>query len=309
MTTTTLDEATAANPNEKANSSTADPTTSELLTLIVEQRQQFEARLGVLEAENARLRSPVGLVAVDRHAHPENDTTNNGDEVSNRRGFLRGAAAVAAGAGLLLAGRTEQAAAVDGSAIIQGQTNTGTGTTTITSTGNQALKVNGAPNSEGVFGVCDGWAVFGSSNTGFAVRGVTNTGYSLFAAGTNPRIGINASSYPSAPTTGTFNTGDIIKNPSGNLWLCVTGGTPGTWRRIGGPISRTTLPTPKRHTSRLHRERNRHRSRNHGNKHLTSNHKPRPSPSTRRLSSNQRNHRHIAPTHPAPQEPSQPQAT
>ena len=37
-----------------------------------------------------------------------------------------------------------------------------------------------------------------------------------------------------APATGTFAAGDFVVDQSGALWVCVSGGTPGTWKQIGG---------------------------------------------------------------------------
>jgi hypothetical protein len=37
-----------------------------------------------------------------------------------------------------------------------------------------------------------------------------------------------------APASGTFSIGDFIIDRAGSLWVCTTGGTPGTWAEIGG---------------------------------------------------------------------------
>ena len=38
------------------------------------------------------------------------------------------------------------------------------------------------------------------------------------------------------PTTGTFNVGDyVVDRTIGGIWICVTAGTPGTWRPTGSP--------------------------------------------------------------------------
>jgi hypothetical protein len=39
------------------------------------------------------------------------------------------------------------------------------------------------------------------------------------------------------PTAGTYVTGDIARDDGGNLFVCVTGGSPGTWRRLAGPAT------------------------------------------------------------------------
>ena len=39
-----------------------------------------------------------------------------------------------------------------------------------------------------------------------------------------------------APSSGTFNVGDyVVDRTSGGFWVCVTAGSPGTWRPIGSP--------------------------------------------------------------------------
>jgi hypothetical protein len=37
----------------------------------------------------------------------------------------------------------------------------------------------------------------------------------------------------SGPTSGTWNAGDVAPDSRGSFWVCTTGGTPGTWVRIG----------------------------------------------------------------------------
>jgi hypothetical protein len=46
-----------------------------------------------------------------------------------------------------------------------------------------------------------------------------------------------------APASGTFATGDLIVDTSGNLWVCTSGGSPGTWVKIrGGTAPAATAP-------------------------------------------------------------------
>ena len=161
-------------------------------------------------------------------------------EGSDRRRFLKGAAVAAAGAGFMLVNRPEAAAAADGSNLVLGTGNTSTSTTVLTSSAGRAFVLLGAAGLEGVNSTCNGpsgYGVLGFSDTGYGVRGQSNTGYALHATGTNPRIGINGSTYASAPTSGSFVTGDILKDAVDELWLCTVSGTPGTWRRLGGPGS------------------------------------------------------------------------
>lgn len=52
---------------------------------------------------------------------------------------------------------------------------------------------------------------------------------------------VNASAYigavnGAAPTTGAHNVGDyVVDRTTGGFWVCVTAGTPGTWRPVGSP--------------------------------------------------------------------------
>lgn len=39
-----------------------------------------------------------------------------------------------------------------------------------------------------------------------------------------------------APTSGTFETGDVAINTNGFAYVCTAGGSPGTWRRMGAPL-------------------------------------------------------------------------
>lgn len=43
-----------------------------------------------------------------------------------------------------------------------------------------------------------------------------------------------------APTTGYFKTGDFIVDQSGTMWVCITAGSPGTWKNVGS----SSLPVP-----------------------------------------------------------------
>jgi hypothetical protein len=230
-----------------------DPATQELLRLVAEQREQmelqraeFDARLNVLEADNKRLRSAGNLQdqSAKRSVFQVSDDEPTSDPSSNRRRFLRNAAAVAAGAGILTAARAVPAAAVNGDAITVGGSFTGTSRTMISNITGTALHGSGAPNFTGIYGEApstSGVGVYGATGSGYGVIGYSDTGYALFAYGANPRIGIWPSTYSSAPTAGFFNTGDIIRDTNNQLWLCTATGIPGVWRRIGGAGSAGAL--------------------------------------------------------------------
>lgn len=58
----------------------------------------------------------------------------------------------------------------------------------------------------------------------FKVTGITGA-----TAGTTRLVGVTASSYP---TSGTFVAGDVVADQTGTFWVCITGGTPGTWTNV-----------------------------------------------------------------------------
>lgn len=108
---------------------------------------------------------------------------------------------------------------LDGGAIAQ----TKTGSLTLTGglavntagiTGNKEINLTGAAASS-VGGTFTGTALIASGLTG----AVTATRY----------VGGTASV---APTTGTFVTGDFSVAVNGNIWVCTSGGSPGTWVNV-----------------------------------------------------------------------------
>jgi hypothetical protein len=54
----------------------------------------------------------------------------------------------------------------------------------------------------------------------------------LHLAGTGPAAPARTDPHP---------VGDLIEDANGDLWLCVQAGTPGTWRKIGGPATAGAL--------------------------------------------------------------------
>ncbi len=106
----------------------------------------------------------------------------------------------------------------------------------------------------GVVGTAEdgGTGVVGAAHgpNGIGVRGESTTGVSLVAAG-GGRIR-QARRPAGAPTAGAFSAGEQVRDVNGELWLCVVGGTPGTWRRAatvkegftGGSVN--FLPVPLR---------------------------------------------------------------
>jgi len=87
----------------------------------------------------------------------------------------------------------------------------------------------------GVVGVATGGAsaygVWGDSGSGIGVFCSSTSGYALVASG-NGRIGMASFLPVGPPTTGSFAIHDIVGDEQGDLWACIAGGTPGTWRKL-----------------------------------------------------------------------------
>jgi hypothetical protein len=74
------------------------------------------------------------------------------------------------------------------------------------------------------------------SNSGVAVIGLSLTNADFVALGSGV-IGLSSHLTVLPPTAGTYVTGDIARDDGGNLFVCVAGGSPGTWRRLAGPAT------------------------------------------------------------------------
>jgi len=171
-------------------------------------------------------------------------TEDPGNSGTTRLSALKALAAGAAGvaAGSLL--RTSDAAAIDGSVLTLGSTNTATSKTVLTVAGqisnDGALSVS-APNADS--------AIIGNSNTtgvtgtgGIGVVGIGTSGG--FFSGTVAAISLDPPSTDGAPA-GTAFKGDLAVDAGGVLYLCVNDGTPGTWVPVSGGSSQL-LSSPQR---------------------------------------------------------------
>ena len=76
-----------------------------------------------------------------------------------------------------------------------------------------------------------GTAVFGASAI---------AGHDLYAGGSG-RIGLLPNLSAGPPASGLYATGDVFCDAAGNLWACVAGGTPGSFRKLAGPASAGAL--------------------------------------------------------------------
>ena len=95
--------------------------------------------------------------------------------------------------------------------------------------------------------------VLGRADEGYGLVGSSDTGISILARN-GGRIQQQLRSTVGAPTIGTFNKGEMVRDLSGDLYLCVATGAPGTWQKVtaqhpayanaGGSIN--LLPRPIR---------------------------------------------------------------
>ena len=109
----------------------------------------------------------------------------------------------------------------------------------------------------GVVGLCPTGALavgtLGRADEGYGLVGSSDTGVSILARN-GGRIQQQLRSTAGAPTIGTFNKGEMIRDLNGDLYLCVVTGSPGTWQKVtaqhpgyanaGGSIN--LLPRPIR---------------------------------------------------------------
>ena len=79
------------------------------------------------------------------------------------------------------------------------------------------------------------WGQSAAAATSFAPSGLTG------ATSASRYVGATASG---APTSGTFAVGDFVIDRTGTVWVCVTAGSPGSWKGPGGLISAQVLASP-----------------------------------------------------------------
>jgi hypothetical protein len=209
--------------------------------------QQLRQTVEDLRTEMALLRDLVGgtpaapalsegsSALVVRAEIPAGNNANAGSsELGNRtsrRNLLRLIGASATGAVVGTLASPGSAAAADGEAVLIGRSNSGNGTTTVL--GNSALTVNGPTQTlggQGVEGFCDGsrgYGVWGRSGTGYGMVGESSSGIDLATRGTG-RVHLGEHIFANTE----YLQGEIARDSSGSFWACVTGGTPGVWRKI-----------------------------------------------------------------------------
>jgi hypothetical protein len=204
--------------------------------------------------DQGRMQAPTEAV-VDADA-----ASGPGEEPRSRRAILAaglGAAGAWVASGIAGA-RPVQAAS--GSPMYAGRTNTAVDTTTVTnigggqtgtidglhgvsSVGGSGLKgtgkfgVLGISSTTGGFGVWgqhtgSGNGLNGDSATGAGVHGKSTSGYGGLFEGGKAQVRLVPKSTSGRPTTGSHAKGELYLGSTGNLYICVASGTPGTWRKV-----------------------------------------------------------------------------
>lgn len=261
--------------------------------------QELEAKVAELTAAlQLQQQTPRSVPAVPAVVETTaTDATEQGR--SSRRGLLKLAGAAAVGAAAAAATQALPAAAATGQTMTTGNSmsaSTGDVTSLIGSMLILADSSTSADTITGYAGTLVGWDTsnstsgiragvmgysgpfFGGGNTAHGVFGVVRAaaavGSGVYArseatgAGVSPGLRARSGAGPaillepvaaSAPTTGTWAQGAIQPDTAGNLWYCVTAGTPGTWRKLTGATaagsfhaltpgrvydSRSAAPTP-----------------------------------------------------------------
>ena len=195
--------------------------------------------------------------------HPAGDAPTS--TTSRRRllkwGGLGAAATLAAAGGAAFA--TPTAHANDGGSVVLGQSNSAEHGTTLAYNGSESAPVvfratataanstavganagggtsaygvygTAGTNGNGVLGLANGassYGVFGTTDSGYGVVGTSSTGIDLAALGSG-RLWQKTASFTGAPTSGTYFTGEQIRDAAGNLFICISGGSPGTWKQV-----------------------------------------------------------------------------
>jgi hypothetical protein len=252
---------------------------------------QQEAELTALRAGRAPDATPSTLPDADAlagsAATARRGRTGNGARASRRALLKLGGAAAAAGvaatAALVTSEGSQTAHAADHTALMIGEANTGTNTTSLAITGSSSANVlfsvdasnSNYVNVEAIAGYTNvahgvgvagasplGYGVYANSASGIALVAVNGTGTGVNAASGNGVGGVFSGGRaplnlalggaPGAPTANFHGAGDIYLDSLAALWVCIADGTPGTWVRVatvangalGGTI--TYLSTPIR---------------------------------------------------------------
>ena len=198
-----------------------------------------------------RLQAQVSTVHAEPGPDPAEATT------SSRRDVFKLAGGVAAGvlAGGVVLGRAQPAAASTGQTLLLGNlqqaasiTYIGNGSsatqtvgTALTSERTMFWVDNRSSTIEGVGIRGDGHGLTGagiwghSDSNGIGVQG--DGGLGVQAQGTRAALYLIGTGAAPATRSDAHVIGEIDIDTTGNVWLCVVAGSPGTWRKIAGPAS------------------------------------------------------------------------
>ncbi len=198
-----------------------------------------DRRIAALETELAALKARMATA-------PEPE--------SSRREMFKKLALAGAGvaAGGVLA-QASPAAATDGSALLIGDevqtAQTPTALVASGFTGGEVLLVDDSSGFTAGFsshpGALAGWSgtrtgVYGYTASGsYGVvatgAGVNSTGLRGYGARAN--LELQAAGVPAPQRAVAHLLGELVEDSTGDLWLCVVAGNPGTWRKVGGPAT------------------------------------------------------------------------
>ncbi len=220
--------------------------------------RELESKVSELSAQLERLTALLAREERDGDRRDGNATAERG----SRRQMLKLAGAAAAGAVASTAVLGAQpAAAANGDPMLHGSINTTENQasavtrlqTTATGGGAGYLFQTGtafAPANSAFPCALAGWSTTeGFPNGVYGYTGTTAPGYGLVGQGSGPgssgaRLGgvhanlVLAPSGAAAPArSGARSTGEIVMDGAGSLWVCVSGGTPGSWRKLAGPAT------------------------------------------------------------------------
>jgi hypothetical protein len=209
--------------------------------------ESAESRLAELEARLARLERQQPAT-VSTHQGASSKVVS--DDVTSRRGLFKVAGVVATAAvGHSLLSAAPAAASTAGPYVGLGQAEATSADTSITRSGTAGVAFLGSNNAtsgvaDGVRGVSNsalGAGISGESTSGYGVFGSTSSGYAVYS---NGRFGMGEHlSAVGPPVIGKYEAGDVIRDTvsstvgseTSNVWVCVQSGTPGVWRKTGGP--------------------------------------------------------------------------
>jgi len=151
---------------------------------------------------------------------------------TGRRGMLKAAAAGAAALGVA-------AVAVKGAPIAHA--GSGDGATFQLGQGNDAPNVTYTVGTSGstpgnLLGSYDvnqtgASATYGNSHSSYGIAGHSDTGVDIYSYGTG-RLQLALSGFVGVPTSGTYSAGEMIRDDNGDMFICVSSGSPGFWLKV-----------------------------------------------------------------------------